>query len=152
MGPWGVQFGMMKKLANIRFTPVGGDEFEVVAHRLGKLVFRVVIGMGEEIRGAERDNLLTGRDNPMTYPTFTVRELPNADWSGYLDQSVLRFDSPTMKIEGAWRADRASIELGNAESDPLDELRVQDPQAIMIGHLRTPRKGLYNHERDSKLT
>ncbi|PSN61990.1 hypothetical protein BS50DRAFT_638580 [Corynespora cassiicola Philippines] len=152
MGPWGVQFGMMKKFANIHFTPISGDQFEIVAKRLDKTVFKMVIGMGAEMKGAERDRLFEGKENPMTFPTFSVREIPNADWSGYVDRCILKFAVNEPTINRAWRAVRGSIEFGNAESDPLDELCPQNVQAMMIGHLQTPREAFKSMEEIANFT
>lgn len=140
MGPWGVQFGMMKKSADIRFSPIGGDEFEIVVARHGCHLFRITIGNGQKLDDVELDQLLHASDNPMKKDTFTVREIPNCDWDGYLDQSVLFTPtSKSIKVNRAWHASGGTIEFSHLGSDPLHELRPSNVHALFICEIEVGR-------------
>ena len=49
MGPWSVYFGMLKKMADIRFLPVGLGELEITVTRRGVRLVTMRLKMGEEL-------------------------------------------------------------------------------------------------------
>lgn len=124
MANWGVQFGMMKRSADIYFVPIDGDRFEATIKRHGTTLIKLTMSMGPEIDRSIIDQMRTDPANPFSKPTITVREIPNEDYSAYLDQSVLV--SPTtdaVNLQRAWEGKDATIEFGSLELDPLSELR-----------------------------
>ena len=121
MGPWGVYFGMAKKLGDIRYTPTSPDECEISVVRRGIRVATMRMRIGREM-SPEDTAALDALPKPQT---LTVREIPDPTYTGFADRSICI--SPTNvsnRIDRAWEADRASIEFGHLELDPLDELPV----------------------------
>jgi Acetoacetate decarboxylase (ADC) len=121
MGPWGVYFGMLKKLADIHFTPVGGNEFEISATRRGVRLVTMRIRVGAELSSADVELI-----NASSWPTtLTVREIPNVNYSGYVERTVcVARTNSANTVTQAWAADCGSIVFGHDELDPLDELPI----------------------------
>lgn len=72
------------------------------------------MSVGNEFDKAIIDQLAQNPENPFCQPTLTVREIPNSDFSGYLDQSVLMSPTPeTVFVRRAWEGKDASIEFGH---------------------------------------
>lgn len=120
MGPWSVYFGMLKKMADINFLPVSADEFEITVNRRGKRLIRMRLRVGEEFS----PEAVKSMNDANVKGTFTVREIPNHDYSGYADRAVCWAPSCENEIQRAWKADRGFIEFGHLPADPLDEMPV----------------------------
>lgn len=124
MGPWGVYFGMLKKLADIRFIPTSVDECEVTVTRHGTRLITMRLRIGAEMSA----DAVAAMNSGAGYETLTVREVPDVNYTGFVDRAVCC--SPTDKsnrVLRAWAADNASIEFGHLELDPLDELDPRGP-------------------------
>lgn len=133
MGSWSIQFGMMKRLADMSFTPLDADRFEILIKRHGTTLIKLTIGLGNEYDKAVIDEMAKNPENPFAQPTLTVREIPNEDFTGYLDQSVLMSPTPeTVFVRRAWEGKDASIEFGSLEDDPLSELQPKDVNGGII--------------------
>ncbi len=132
MSGWGLQFGMLKKLSNIHFTPIGGNRFEITVDRNGQQLIRVTITQGAELSGEQLEQMQTG-GHVLADPTFTVREMPSADWTHYVDRTINCVDTgKTCIIKRVWQASEGTIEFGNMEFDPLDELNPKNVMALGI--------------------
>ncbi|MFQ3894800.1 acetoacetate decarboxylase family protein [Sphingobium sp. R-7] len=120
MGSWSVYFGMLKKMANISFLPVSANEFEVTVERRGVRLVTMRFRVGEEMPAesvqAINDSMVDG--------TFTVREIPNADFSGFADRTICWTPTSENKMQRAWHLDGGAVEFGNLPLDPLDEMPV----------------------------
>lgn len=147
MGPWSVHFGMIEKFGNIHFTPIGGNEFEITITRHGSQVLRMTICSGQEIDEATLASF-SGSGDPMSLPTLTVREIPSADWSGYLDRSILKVPTTTStRMRRAWEAKDATIEFGQEGLNNLDDLSESKPayvQALMISEMEVGKDKFTN--------
>lgn len=130
MGPWGVYFGMLKKLADIRVTPRSIDEVEITVDRRGVRLITMRMRIGAELA----EDAVARMNEEGGYDTLTVREVPDVTYTGFVDRSVCL--SPTKgsnAIVRAWEAHDASINFGHLELDPLDEIAVNSsPQAIAL--------------------
>jgi Acetoacetate decarboxylase (ADC) len=123
LSQWGVYFGMLKKLADIRFTPIGGNEFEVTVARRGVRLATLTIRTGAEL--ASSDVELINAASSQWPRTLTVREIPNVNYSGFVERAVCIAGTESANtVTQAWAADRGSISFGHDELDPLDELPV----------------------------
>ncbi|MGW4334069.1 acetoacetate decarboxylase family protein [Rhodococcus sp. USK10] len=122
MGPWGVYFGMLKKMADIRFTPIGGNEFEISVTRRGVRLVTMTIRTGTELSDAEIEAINAA--NSQVGKTLTVREIPNVNYSGFVDRSICVAPSDGNTVSRAWAADKSSIVFGHDDLDPFDELPV----------------------------
>jgi hypothetical protein len=123
MGPWGVYFGMLKKMADIHFTPIGGNEFEVTVTRRGVRLVTMTIRVGQELPSADVEQInATSSQWPRT---LTVREIPNVSYSGFSERSVCIAGSDNATtVTRAWAADNGTVSFGHDDLDPLDELPV----------------------------
>lgn len=120
MGPWGVYFGMLKKMGDIRFIPLGVDEFEMSVTRRGVRLITMRMRIGAEKTAEEVAAMNSGG-----YETLTVREVPDVNYTGFVDRAVCCTPThETNQILRAWNASDASVEFGHLELDPLDELTV----------------------------
>lgn len=120
---WGVYFGMLKKLADIRFTPIGGNEFEATVTRRGVRLATLTIRTGSELASADVELINTASSQWPT--TLTVREIPNVNYSAFVERTVCMASTESDNtVTQAWAADRGSISFGHDELDPLDELPV----------------------------
>ncbi|MFC9835543.1 acetoacetate decarboxylase family protein [Rhodococcus sp. NPDC127530] len=123
MGPWGVYFGMLKKMADIHFTPIGGNEFEISVTRRGVRLVTMTIRTGAEV--PENEVELINAASSQWPRTLTVREIPDVDFSGFVERSVcIASTDNNNTITQAWTADKGSITFGNDELDPLNEMPV----------------------------
>lgn len=122
MGPWGVYFGMLKKMADIRFTPIGGTEFEITVTRRGIRLATMTIRTGTELPATDVEMLNTA--SAQWPKTLTVREIPNVSYTGFVERSICLAGTDGNTITKVWTADRGSITFGHDELDPLDELPV----------------------------
>lgn len=138
MGAWGMQFGMMKKYAQIRFTPIGGDEFDIIAVRHGITAFRMTIRMGVMLEEQQLQEALKGMGSIMR-ETFVVREIPNLDWTGYTDRCIASTPTAkTLKIRRAWGVGDGTVEFpcgGLVPLENLSELSPRDVQGLLIGEM-----------------
>jgi hypothetical protein len=120
MGPWGQYFGMLKKLADIRVSHTGADQFTVQVVRRGRLLVSMGLRTGVAYDDAELQAL-----NAASQGVFGVREIPNADYTGFVERSVVWSDPVTEgRVSRAWHADSGFVSFGAGELDPLDELTV----------------------------
>lgn len=129
---------MMKRLADMYFVPIDGDTFEMAIKRHGTTLIKMTMGMGAELNRSVIDSMISNPNNPFSKKTLTAREIPNEDYTQYLDQSVLV--SPTagaVKVNGAWEGKDATIESGLLESDPLTELQPGKIESAMIVNMQT---------------
>ncbi|MFJ7078939.1 acetoacetate decarboxylase family protein [Streptomyces sp. NPDC098781] len=122
LGPWGVYFGMLKKMADIRFVPVGVNEFEVSVVRRGVRLVTMRLSLGSELPASAIEAINAA--NTESEGTLTVREIPNVNYSGFADRAVCLAPSQGNTVTRAWSAGGGSIEFGHLELDPLDELPV----------------------------
>ncbi|KPM42504.1 hypothetical protein AK830_g4040 [Neonectria ditissima] len=138
---WAVHYGMAKKFADIRFTAVSGDEFEITVDRQATRLVTMRLRLGQEIDGDVLKGLAESADSPLAKDTFTVREMPNSDFSGYSERTVCT--APTGRscnVTQAWSADRGSIEFGHLESDPLSELEPQEVTLTMVANIQVQKE------------
>jgi hypothetical protein len=122
MGPWGVYFGMLKKLADIRFIPLSVDEYEMSVTRRGTRLVTLRMKIGQELGG----DVVAQMNDGSAGETLTVREIPNIHYDGFVDRAICSTNtSVTNQVKRAWACSDAVIEFGNLELDPLDELEVR---------------------------
>jgi hypothetical protein len=134
MGPWGVYFGMLKKMADIHFTPIGGNEFEVTVVRRGVRLATMTIRVGDELSSA--DVALINASSSQWPRTLTVREIPNVSYSGFSERTVCIAGTDNANtITRAWAADKGSVSFGHDDLDPLDELPVLGVANAMVYEL-----------------
>jgi hypothetical protein len=120
MGPWGQHFGMLKKFGDIRVSHVGADQFNVQVTRRG----RVLVEMGLQTGAAFSEPELTSL-NQASLPVFGVREIANADYTDYVERSIVMSEAVTEgRVTRAWHADSGSVRFASGELDPLGELPV----------------------------
>jgi hypothetical protein len=117
--PWGVYFGMLKKLADIRFYPVGVNEFEMTVTRHGVRLVTSRFRLGSELPAEDVEAM-----NAAGADTLLVREFPNETYTGFTERSVCLAASSTNTVTRAWSGEGVSVEFGHLELDPLDELPV----------------------------
>ena len=129
---WGIYFGMLKKLADIRVIP-DGDELVVTCDRRGVRLVTLRFRFKEEIP-AEQSPLLGAIDKALT-----VREIPSVDFKGYVDRSVCVVDTGVQVPNKIWAAE-GSIELGHLELDPLDALKVVKLGPAFIYTIDVPKE------------
>jgi hypothetical protein len=121
MGPWGVYFGMLKKMADIRFTPLSVDEFEMTVTRRGVRLITLRLGIGAEMSAEQVAKMNDGSGGE----TLTVREVPDINYTGFVDRAVCATPTNiTNRVLRAWSAGNAAVQFGHLELDPLDELEV----------------------------
>tara|TARA_B110001454_G_scaffold218389_1_gene246208 strand:+ start:2135 stop:2968 length:834 start_codon:yes stop_codon:yes gene_type:complete len=130
MGPWGVYFGMLKKLANIHFVPVSIDEYEIRVERRGVRLVTMRMRVGAEMS----DEAVAQLNAQGGYDTLTVREVPDVNYAAFVDRCVCISPTSTSNaVSRAWYADDASVSFGHLELDPLDELVViGEPRAVAL--------------------
>jgi Acetoacetate decarboxylase (ADC) len=122
MGSWSVYFGMLKKFADIRFYPVGVNEFEMTVTRRGVRLVTMRLSLGSELPAdvVAQMNAATAAAGA----TLTVREIPDQSYTGFVDRAICVAPSNGNTISRAWSAEAGSLEFGHLELDPLDELPV----------------------------
>lgn len=121
MGPWGVYFGMLKKLADIRFIPTSVDEFEMSVTRRGTRLVTLRMKIGKEM---DKEAVAQMNDGSAG-ETLTVREIPNINYNGFVDRTICSTNTGvTNQVSRAWSCSDATVEFGHLELDPLDELKV----------------------------
>jgi hypothetical protein len=122
MGPWSVYFGMLKKMADITFLPVGLNEFEVTVNRRGVRLVTMRLRMGEELTP---DALaLVNEGFASSGGNFTVREIPNTKYSGFVDRSICWTPTDHTRASRAFSASDGFIEFGSLALDPLSDMPV----------------------------
>ena len=120
MGPWGVHFGMLKKLGDIRVSHTAADEFTVEVTRRGRVLVRMGIRTGVAFTETELEAF-----NKASAAVFGVREIPNVDYTGYSERTIVVSDAVTEgRVERAWRAEPTHLEFDSGVLDPLAELPV----------------------------
>jgi hypothetical protein len=122
MGPWGVYFGMCKKMGDVRFVPVAPDEFEMTATRRGTRLVTLRMRFGAELSKAAVEQLRATAAWP---DQLTVRAIPDPSYTHFAEHSVCRI--PTAhgnRIDRMWNATVLDLKLGHLDMDPLDELPV----------------------------
>jgi hypothetical protein len=123
MGPWGVYFGMLKKMADIRFLPIAPNTFEITVDRRGIRIVTIRMCLGAELPPtsvAQINNNISSAGGQLT-----VREIPNTTYTGFVDRSICWTDTDSnSSITRAWAANQGAIELGHLDEDPWDELPV----------------------------
>ncbi|MGN7712639.1 acetoacetate decarboxylase family protein [Agrobacterium radiobacter] len=138
MMPWGVYFGMLKKLADIRFYPVGVNEFEMTVTRRGIRLVTMRIGLGQAL--SSEAVLEMNALNAKSGDTLLVREIPNETYSGFVDRAICRARSGDNFMSKAWSAEQGPVSFGHAELDPLDELPVLGVDKAIVFELRTEKE------------
>ncbi|WP_242128724.1 acetoacetate decarboxylase family protein [Sphingobium sp. Sx8-8] len=119
MGPWGVYFGMLKKFGDIRFIPLGVDEYEMSVTRRGVRLVTMRMKIGQELGG----DALAQMNDGSAGETLTVREVPNIHYDGFVDRAICSTNTGvTNQVLRAWTCCDASVTFGHLELDPLDEL------------------------------
>lgn len=139
MGPWSVYFGMLKKMADIRFLPLGGDRFEITVVRRGVLLARMTLRMGAPVPD-EAVQAMNQDTNNCAFGTYTVREIPDSRYEGYVDRGIYWAGSTGSTIDRAWMADEGSIEFGYLEQDPWSEMPVLGISRASIFELTVPKE------------
>ncbi|PKO49458.1 MAG: hypothetical protein CVU31_00470 [Betaproteobacteria bacterium HGW-Betaproteobacteria-4] len=120
MGPWSVYFGMLKKMANINFLPVSAKEFEVTVDRRGSRLLTMRLRVGDEMSADAVAQINQANVNG----TFTVREIPDPSYSGFVDRAICWTPTNENQVLRAWQADGGFIEFGGIPGDPLNEMPV----------------------------
>jgi hypothetical protein len=122
MGSWSVYFGMLKKFADIRFYPVGVNEFEVTVTRRGVRLVTMRLSLGAELPAetVAQMNAATATAGA----TLTVREIPDQSYTGFVDRAICVAPSNGNTISRAFSAEAGPLEFGHLDLDPLDELPV----------------------------
>lgn len=138
LGPWGVYFGMLKKTADIRFVPVGVNEFEVSVVRRGVRLVTMRLSLGGELSASAVDAINAA--NAQSGGTLTVREVPNVNYSGFTDRAVCLAPSEGNTVTRAWSANGGSIAFGHLDLDPLDELPVLAVSGEAVFDLRSEKE------------
>lgn len=85
MGPWGQQFGMLKKFADIRVSHTGAHEFNVQVSRRGKVLVKMGLRSTTEVTEAELEAL--------TKPVSECLGFGNLPMSTTADMSSVRLSS-----------------------------------------------------------
>ena len=141
MGVWGSQLGMVKKMADIRVVPSGGNELQITVTRHRTTVVKMRIEIGTEYLGKDLQDITAGSDNPFSIDTLTVREIPTENWSKFLDRSILHTPVGTsFNMLRAWRTGAASIEFGSTLQDPLAELSPGKVNASIIADMQCEKE------------
>ncbi|WP_067970265.1 acetoacetate decarboxylase family protein [Aminobacter aminovorans] len=122
MGPWGVYFGMMKKLGDIRFTPLGGNRFQMSVDRRGVRMITLKMSIGAEMEAAKIDAINAGISG--SGATITVREIPNVDYTGFTERSICVARADKNCVLSGWNVSDCSVEFGHTPEDPLDQIPV----------------------------
>jgi hypothetical protein len=135
MGPWGVYFGVLKKMADIRFLPAGIDSFEITVTRRGARMVTMRLRLREEL---SKDQLsLVNEGIGKSGGTMTVREIPDCTYTRFVDRAICWTPTNGTKIDRAWAAGDGSIEFGHLELDPLDEMPVLEVKNAFCYELST---------------
>ncbi len=138
MAPWGIYFGMLKKLADIRFFPVSIDEFEVTVTRRGAQIaamrFRLGEQLGEEAL-VELNRQVTGNSG-----VLTVREIPDAAHTGFVDHAVYLAPTDANVVTRAWTGDAGFLELRSSDRDPLAEIPVLGVENVLMWEATLDKK------------
>jgi hypothetical protein len=120
VGSWlpvyGQTFGCYKPLANIYIQPDGDDVVDIYVDRLGKRVMSMSFTRGEEV--VDSGNPFGGEGRSTT---FTLREIPNVNFTAYTERSVCvkeGFTTPPKKFFHA----TARVELANDDVYQLGDL------------------------------
>lgn len=143
MGPWSVYFGMLKKMADIRFLPLGGDKFEISVVRRGVRLVTMKLRMGARLPDATVQALNQGTQN-CAFGTYTVREIPDSYYEGFVDRGIYWAGSTGSTIDRAWAADEGSIEFGSLDQDPWTEMPVLAVNRASIFELTVPKE-VFSH-------
>lgn len=122
---YGQLFGMLKKLADIRYRPIG-DEIVVTVDRRGVRLATLRIRQKEELPIEQGPFAAWGFDKMLT-----VREIPTVDFKGYVDRSVCVAPTSGVGVKKVWAAE-GSIEFGHDELDQLDILPVVEAGPAFI--------------------
>lgn len=139
MGPWSVYFGMLKKMADIRFLPLGGDRFEITVVRRGVRLATMTLRMGARVPH-EAVQAMNQDSNNCAFGTYTVREIPDSRYEGYVDRGIYWAGSTGSTIDRAWMADEGSITFGHLEQDPWSEMPVLSVSRASIFELTVPKE------------
>jgi hypothetical protein len=143
MGPWSVYFGMLKKMADIRFLPLGGDKFEITVVRRGVRLVTMQLRMGAPFPETAVQ-AMNQRTDSAAFGTFTVREIPDSRYTGFVDRGIYWAGSEDSSIDRAWAADEASIEFGSLDQDPWTEMPVLSVSRALIFELTVPKEVFHN--------
>ena len=132
MGSWSVYFGMLKKFADIRFRPIGIDEFEATVTRRGTRLVTMRLRGGPEM--SEKELHAHNAFFAESGRSLTVREIPNADFTGLIEQSVCvaPTDNGGITLKRVRTAEPISLEFGHLPQDPLDEIPIFSLDSAMI--------------------
>jgi hypothetical protein len=142
MGPWSVYFGMLKKMADIRFLPLGGDKFEISVVRRGVRLVTMQLRMGVPLSDTAVHAMNKGPESSGScgFGTFTVREIPDSHYSGFVDRGIYWAGSEGSSIDRAWAADEGSIEFGRLDQDPWSEMPILTVNRAIIFESTVPKE------------
>ena len=145
MGPWSVYFGMLKKMADIRFLPLGGDKFEVSVVRRGVRLVTMQLRMGAPYPHEKVQEMNEATDGA-AFGTYTVREIPDSCYAGFVDRGIYWAGSAGSTIDRAWTADEGAIEFGSLDQDPWTEMPVLAVSRALIFESTVPKE-VFHHLR-----
>ena len=145
MGPWSVYFGMLKKMADIRFLPLGGDKFEITVVRRGVRLITMQLRIGTPLPDSAVHTMNQGTEGA-AFGMFTVREIPDSHYTNFVDRGIYWAGSEGSSIDRAWAADQGSIEFGSLDQDPWTEMPVLSVSRALIFESTAPKE-VFHHLR-----
>jgi hypothetical protein len=144
MGAWSVYYGMLKKMADIRFLPLRGNEFEITVYRRGTRLVTMRLRLGNELSSDEVAAM--NQADGCGFRTYTVREIPDSHYSGFVDRAIYWSGSEQSRIERAWAAEQGSIQFGHLDADPWDEMPVLGVTGATVFEMTVPKE-VFHHLR-----
>lgn len=151
-------FGMLKKIADIRFYRNGlevvgdlstleeGDDVEVTVDRKGRRIASLRVRIGAELPRGSTDSATADAPFAGTVAPgriLAVREFPTVDYKGYVDRSVVAtFDlSGRPAPKHLWTAQPVSLEFWESESEALDLLKVSRLVGAAVAVVDSAKEG-----------
>jgi hypothetical protein len=131
---WGIYFGMLKKLADIRVVP-SKDGIQVTVDRRGQRLIRMSMTIGDEVPVRA-----TGANPAGERPFLTVRTIPDLNCSGLSELTVVQSPVGEVELKQMWTAHDATIEFGSGELDPIGDLQIHEVTGAAVSVMDVSNK------------
>jgi acetoacetate decarboxylase len=135
---WGVYFGMLKKLADIRLVP-RENRLEVTVNRRGQRLVTMGLTVGEEVQVQA-----SGANPASERPFLTVRAIPNLNYDGLSELTVVQSPVGEVELKRMWSAHDATLELHSGDLDPLGDLPIHAITGAAVSVMNVSNKN-YRH-------
>ena len=107
--------------------------------RRGVLLVRMTLRMGAAVPDAAVTAMNQDANN-CAFGTYTVREIPDSLYQGFVDRGIYWAGSTGSSVDRAWMADEGTIEFGHLDQDPWTDMPVLGVTQASIFELTVPKE------------